>query len=302
MKPINRIRLAHLSDIHITARRLGWKRADWFNKRLPGWFNLRCLGRRHRFRLADTALAALSKELHSQRPDHVIFSGDATALGFEAELAHAVDLLGVSGSEALPGLAVPGNHDYYTRNVAASGLFERYFAPWQQGEREEGATYPFAQRVGHLWLIAVNSSTGNRWLWDAAGSVGADQLRRLASLLKRLAPGLRILVTHYPVCLADGHPERRFHSLRDLTDLMKVAERGGIGLWLHGHRHEAYHLCNSGLAPFPIVCAGSATQSGHWSYGDYIIEGRDFHAVRRAFSPTRGSFQETESFQLSLPC
>ena len=39
------IRLVHISDIHITARSFRWFPEDWFNKRLPAWFNLRWLGR-----------------------------------------------------------------------------------------------------------------------------------------------------------------------------------------------------------------------------------------------------------------
>jgi 3',5'-cyclic AMP phosphodiesterase CpdA len=295
------MKIAQFSDIHITTAPLGWRRADWFNKRLPGWLNLKCLGRKQRFRDADRVLAALEEDIQRRRPDHVIFSGDATALGFETELAHAVALLGRSGPDGLPGMAVPGNHDYYTAGVAASGLFERYFAAWQQGERVDGAVYPFAQRVGHVWLVAVNSCTGNRWFWDAAGSVGPEQLARLEILLESLGPGPRILVTHYPVCLASGAPEPRYHGLRDLTALVTVAVRGRIDLWLHGHRHGAYHHCDCNLAPFPVVCAGSATQTDLWSYGEYTIEGNDFHALRRVFCPARGSFLDSETFNLRLP-
>src|SRR5438105_2040610 len=39
-------RLAHLSDIHITAPALEWRLGDWFTKRYPGWVNFRWLGRR----------------------------------------------------------------------------------------------------------------------------------------------------------------------------------------------------------------------------------------------------------------
>jgi 3',5'-cyclic AMP phosphodiesterase CpdA len=296
------IRIAHFSDLHITTEPLGWRRGDWFNKRLPGWLNLKWLGREHRFRDADAILAVLADELQQRRIDHVIFSGDATALGFEAELAHAVALLGVVGQDRLPGMAVPGNHDYYTREVAASGLFERAFAPWQNGERVDGAVYPFAQRVGQVWLVAVNSCTGNRWFWDAAGSVGPEQLARLETLLERLGPGPRILVTHYPVCLASGAPERCYHGLRDLTQVVAVAERGRICLWLHGHRHRAYHHCDCDLAPFPVVCAGSATETNLWSYGEYTIAGDEFHALRRVFCPELSSFQDGESFDLRLAC
>ena len=67
-----RIRLVHLSDIHVTARPLGWKRADWFNKRLAAWFNLRGLGRGYRFRHADRVMATLMAELHRSPPDRVM--------------------------------------------------------------------------------------------------------------------------------------------------------------------------------------------------------------------------------------
>ncbi len=293
-------RLAHLSDIHVTARPLGWRRRDLFDKRLFAWINLRLLGRGFRFRKADSVLAALMDELRRRRPDRVVFSGDATAMGYEAELERAAELLGVAGPEPLPGLAVPGNHDYCTRACAASGLFERHFAPWLVGERVDDQVYPFAQRAGPVWLVAVNSSTGNRWAWDASGGVGRDQLRRLERLLDRLDPGPRVLVTHFPLCLRSGKPERRTHGLRDLADVVKVAERGGVALWLHGHRHDAYHHEQSAFAPFPVICAGSATQSRLWSYGEYTITGRTFEGVRRVFDPEDGTFRDGGKFTLRL--
>jgi 3',5'-cyclic AMP phosphodiesterase CpdA len=295
------IRLAHLSDIHITAEPIGWRWRDWFSKRYLGWVNFRWLGRRYRFRQAEEVLAVLVADLRRRAPDRVVFSGDATALGFEAEFQRAARLLGLDEADPLPGLAVPGNHDYYTRAVEASGLFERYFAAWQTGTRVESATYPFAQRVGPLWLVGVNSCTGNRWPWDAGGSVGPAQLQRLERLLHNLDPGPRILVTHYPVRLANGKPERRSHGLRDLSDLVTVARRGGVVLWLHGHRHGAFYHAHTALGSFPVVCAGSATQNQHWSYGEYAIEGGHFRAVRRVFDQEAGVFKDGPVFELELP-
>jgi 3',5'-cyclic AMP phosphodiesterase CpdA len=287
--------------VHITAKPLGWRRGDWFSKRLTGWMNFRLLGRSFRFRKANEVVAALLADLDRRRPDHVVFSGDATALGFEAEFARAADLLDLTGTARPPGLAVPGNHDYYTRAVQAAGLFERYFAPWQTGERVDSAVYPFAQRVGPLWLVALNSSQGNFWIWDAGGSVDVAQLDRLERLLIRLPEGPRILVTHYPVYLAGGRRERRSHGLRNLNEVLAVAARGGICLWLHGHRHGAYRIDQPSLAPFPVICAGSATQQGKWSYGEYRITGRRFQATRRIFVSQSNQFEECESFELDLP-
>src|SRR5262249_36816204 len=145
------------------------------------------------------------------------------------------------------------------------------------------------------------SCTGNRWFWDAAGSVGSEQLQRLGQLLESLDPGRRIFVTHYPICLSSGAPGHRFRGPPDLGGLLKVAKRGKICLWLHGHRHTPYHHERSGFADFPIICAGSATREGSASYGDYTIAGNYLHAVRRAFAAGTGSFREVEQFKLRLP-
>src|SRR5438067_13659550 len=90
------IRLVHFSDIHLTTRPLGWRAGDFFTKRLPGWINLRWLGREHRFRHGEDALGCLKAEIKANPPDGLIFSGDATGLGFESELVRAISFLGIN--------------------------------------------------------------------------------------------------------------------------------------------------------------------------------------------------------------
>jgi 3',5'-cyclic AMP phosphodiesterase CpdA len=293
------IRLAHFSDIHVTAPDCSWRLRDWWNKRMSAWINLYLLGRGKNFRHSERILTALRQELRQRNFDHLVFSGDATALGFEEEMRRAAELLGVG--EPPPGLAVPGNHDYCTPAAMRSGHFERCFAPWQTGTRIGGEVYPFAQRVGHVWLVAVNSSTANRLYWDARGCVGAAQLARLEKLLAGLGPEPRILVTHYPIWLAEGRRERAFHGLRDLEDLIAAAQRGGIVLWLHGHRHEHYHHLHSEHTPFPVICAGSITQHGRWAYNDYTLTGSHLCVVQRVFVEEQGSFRDERTFELDLP-
>ena len=261
--------------------------------------NLRLLGRARHFRQTERVLAALRTELRARQFDRVIFSGDATALGFEEESARAAALLGIV-DDGVPGLAVPGNHDYCTRRAEASGHFERHFSPWLVGERVDGHPYPFAQRVGPVWLIAVNSAVSHGWPTDASGLVGVAQLQRLEALLRRLDTGPRILVTHYPVRVADGSPERPGHGLRDLEDVLAVARAGGISLWLHGHRHTAYHHEASAEVPFPVICAGSATEKPKWSYGDYTLAGDRVRAVIRGYDEKRECFEEERSFEVQM--
>jgi 3',5'-cyclic AMP phosphodiesterase CpdA len=295
------IRLAHFSDIHVTTPRCGWRVWDWFSKRLFAWMNLRFFGRGRRFRHHERVLTALLQELRAGGFDRLIFSGDATAMGFDEELAWAARLLGLDGPDPLPGLAVPGNHDYCTRRAARSGDFERRFASWQQGERIDKAVYPFAQRVGPVWLIAVNSATANRWAWDARGGVGREQLRRLEELLDRLEGGPRVLVTHYPVRVKSGQREPMIRALRDLDAVVAVAERGGVGLWLHGHRHEPFHHLAPDFAPFPVICAGSATQTRRWSYSQYSLSGDRLQARQRVFDADAGGFKDCGAFEVQLP-
>jgi 3',5'-cyclic AMP phosphodiesterase CpdA len=261
---------------------------------------LRILGRGYRFRLADHVLSVLADDLRRRRYDRILFSGDASAMGFAEEFARAAYLLGIDQPETPPGLAVPGNHDYCTRTAARSGHFESCFGPWLRGERVGDAVYPFAQRVGGAWLIGVNSSTANRWPWDARGGVGAEQLRRLDDLLQKLEGGPRVLVTHYPVWLASGRREPRIRALRDLDALVKTAHRGGVGLWLHGHRHTSYYHPPSDFAPFPVVCAGSATQSGRWSYKEYTLDGYRLRALSRVYDCGGDCFHDAEAFELEL--
>lgn len=291
------VRLAHLSDIHLTTPALEWHLADWFSKRTTSWFNHRWLGRGHRFRHADEVIKVLMADLARRGIDHIVFSGDATALGFESELRRAAECLQV---QTRSGLAVPGNHDYCTAQAARSGLFERYFAPWQQGERIDAQTYPFAQKVGPVWLIGVNSATGNRAPWNSGGGVGPAQLERLRRLLARLDPGPRILVTHYPVCVREGGLEPFFRRLRDWQTVVEVAAAGDVRLWLHGHRHGPYHLVSSNLAPFPLICTGSATQSELWSYHEYEVDESRLRAARRVFDPVKRTFEQGVTFDISL--
>jgi 3',5'-cyclic AMP phosphodiesterase CpdA len=240
-------------------------------------------------------------ELPSRGIDHIVFSGDATALGFESEFRRAAEILRVE-TEPIPGIAVPGNHDYLTRSAAGSGLFERYFAPWQTGVRIGEHRYPFAQRAGPVWLVGVNAASGNWIPFDASGQVGPAQCDRLRFLLEQLEPGPRILVIHYPIRLSSGHSERPMHGLRDLPHVLAAARTGGVCLWLHGHRHEPYFFDQPNWAPFPAICAGSGTQQDIWSYNEYTVHSDRLNVVRRTFDLTTLRFQDAQQFEVRLGC
>src|SRR4051794_20562850 len=111
------VRLAHFSDIHLTAARLGWRVRDVFNKRTTGLVNRRLLGRGKSFEHANDVTAALRREFADRGFDQLVFSGDASTLGFASEMGEAARRLGVGEEGLPPGLAVPGNHDVYVRGA-----------------------------------------------------------------------------------------------------------------------------------------------------------------------------------------
>jgi 3',5'-cyclic AMP phosphodiesterase CpdA len=197
------LRLLHYSDVHLTVPKLGWRPRDVFSKKVMGWVNVKLLGRGHRFRHAATVADAMIAEARDRGHDAVLFSGDATKLAFEPEFAFAAKTLGVSDTTLPPAVAVPGNHDYYTRRDVRLGHFEKNFGPWLEGERIDEHRYPFARRVGHLWVVCLNSSHPSRLNTSARGTAGKAQLERLVKLCRTL-DGPKILVTHYPLRTARG--------------------------------------------------------------------------------------------------
>jgi hypothetical protein len=120
-------------------------------------------------------------------------------------------------------------------------------------------------------------------------------------LCASLGPGVRVLVTHYPVRTAQGLVEPRVHRLRDHAAAVEAAAECGIGLWLHGHIHRGFALKPSGAVPFPVVCVGSSTQNNRWTYNEYAIEGTRLEGLRRVYDPDHDQFRDAGFFELDLP-
>ncbi len=293
------LNLVHFGDVHFPGVLRGWDARDIFSKKLVGLVNVKLLGRGRSFRHANAIVEAMLTDIRLSPPDAMIFSGDATMLALPLEFDNAAARLGVRDPELPPGFAVPGNHDYYTLRSGRSGDFERAFAPWQRGEHLAGQLYPFAHRVGHVWLIGVNSAHQRHGL-GASGKIGSAQLNRLRTLCAGLAPGLRLLVTHYPLRNARGELEGASHRLLDHAAALTAARDCGIALWLHGHIHKPFVLTPTAAIPFPIICCGSATQTHHRVYNRYRIEGSKLRMTRREYDPDTGAFRDGERVELEL--
>lgn len=296
------VRLAHFSDVHLTTERLDWRARDLLGKRATGWMNVALFGRGRRFRSAHRIVEAMKREFRQRSLDRLVFSGDATTMAFEREMKAAAERLGVGDPTLPPGIAVPGNHDLYTPAAVRSRTFETAFSPWQTGQRLTEAAYPFAQKVGHVWLIALNSAKANLLPWDASGEVGFVQRERFKALAASLDAGPRIAVSHYPLLTRARKPESRWHGLRDWRETRDAAAACGISLWLHGHKHAWYFLTPGPEQPFASIDVGSSTQENLWGYHEYEIEGWKLRGLRRIYCPESDGFVDQDRFDLDLSC
>lgn len=296
------VRLLHFSDLHIPPRRLRWQLNDLLSKSLSGWVNVRVLGRARRFKHAEVIIARLLKLIDRTQPDGVLFSGDATHLAFDGEFEQAAQLLEVAQrcGDAPAYVAVPGNHDYYTRHAVKQGRFEQHFGPWQAGLRLGQEPYPFARNIKGVWVLAVCSCTANTVPMDATGAIGPAQLERLRRLAQQLGPGRRILLTHYPLRALSGQPEHRLRRLRDHQQALQVAQDIGVSLWLHGHIHTPFYLPSSEQLPFPTIGNGSTAQNQRWSLHEYHLSDDHLAAVRYRFNVATSEFEEVLRFELPL--
>jgi 3',5'-cyclic AMP phosphodiesterase CpdA len=268
----------HCSDIHLLSL-AGVGPHRFLNKRATGGVNLLLKRRRrHQEHLFDQIM------VHAREAgvDRLVVTGDLTNLALESEFLHVRDKLRAAG---MPVTVIPGNHDAYTRGAARSGRFESYLAEFMDGERLDGADYPFVQRLNaEVALVGLSTAVATFPMY-ATGELGAAQLARLDRVLRQLEEEgrTRVVLIHHPVVEGVSHAR---HDLTDLDAFAEVIRRRGAELILHGHEHKEIHgeLPGPGR-PVPVHGIGSGTsispKSGkEGAFGLYSIEAGRIERVR----------------------
>lgn len=283
------MRIVHLSDVHVQIdyrrlplRRYGWRRAV---AQLE-WVGLR---RARRFENALGVLQQIVREIQELAPDHVLLSGDLTALAVEEEFACARAALGPLWRPQQLSL-VPGNHDRYTAHAMRERRFERHFGDLLRSDLPAYAGpdgFPFVRLVaGELAVVGLDSTRLAPLPGLSFGSLGHEQLRALSRLVDDPAVRdrrLAVMVHHAPL-RESGRPDRVTHGLLDGQDLLRLlaGRRASVH---HGHVHHRYwHPANAHRPD--VFNAGSATEGGHEGY--WVIEfepGGRVSAQRRTPQP-----------------
>jgi 3',5'-cyclic AMP phosphodiesterase CpdA len=251
--------IAHLSDVHLPLDR-GFDLQHWNVKRVLGWLNWQ---RKRQFIHTRAALDLIVADMHAQRPDHIVVSGDLVNIALPSEYEAALVWLSGLGPAGHVSV-VPGNHDIYVPLGAEPGVvrWTAYMKSDAFGAEvcracftpQVGLSFPYVRAVGSVVLIGVNSAIETS-IGYAHGRVGVDQLERLGRVLDHLGDQglMRLVVIHHPP-LVGLAPARR--ALLDANELEHVLKRAGAELVIHGHNHR---LMPNHLGTIRVEGVGSAS-------------------------------------------
>ncbi len=168
----------------------------------------------------------------------IVVTGDIVENGFNrSQYDQAKALLARLKDAGFTVLAVPGNHDYGSGNIACSentAVFKETFF------ENHNVEYPKVDILGNIAFIGLDSMAEElNWydfLW-ANGELGEKQLTRLSKVLGKKEVqdcAERVVYLHH-------HPfdPLPFHELKDSEALHRVLdEHGRISALLYGHNHK----------------------------------------------------------------
>jgi 3',5'-cyclic AMP phosphodiesterase CpdA len=264
------LRVLHFSDVHVGSPLRSVPVTQWLGKRALGGANLVLRRRGRRFARARLKLEALAEATKRLEVELVIFSGDYTAMGLEAEYVAAraavEPLLGAPAGY----VNVPGNHDLYVAETVRRQRFEHHFGDtlWSDlPEHRANGAWPLVRLAGAgVAVVCVDSARPNP-PWRSSGRIPEAQLAALVRVLDdpRVRERFVFVVTHYAPRLADGGPDTRYHGLDNAEAFLRACGRLERGAILCGHVHHPFSV-RVPASPVPIFCAGSATMDGRESF------------------------------------
>jgi 3',5'-cyclic AMP phosphodiesterase CpdA len=240
------MRIAHLSDFHFTKLTLNPLRL--FPKRIFGHLNWWT----HRKKEFDhQQLSSIPHLLKDLRVDWILLGGDFTSSSLHEEYQIAKEW---TTQLPAPWIAIPGNHDAYTKSCAKS--FYQYF----------DSLKPHA--IGNnWWVVPIDTSSPNP-IRSSKGIFSNEQALR--DELSKI-PGNVILLNHYPFFQQES-PNRSLEGGEKLEQLLR--DHPKIKLYLHGHTHR-HSIADLQVDNLPIILdSGSCSlKRGSWNLIDLAESG-----------------------------
>jgi len=250
IRPI--VRLGHISDLHVSDR-----------ARYPrnGISAREC--DRHSVKLLKKILQALQEEA----VDHLVVTGDVTASGEPTEFERAAELLS-PWAEAGKLTVLPGNHDVWSYESAATWRFLRTLGHDGRGMKRPLAVFPLAVDLsGEVTLVALDSARYGEDPRTTSGVLGTEQLAAARELVRETVKQGRaaVIALHHHLVI----PPERVPSdarlarmpLADAYKLVRLLAELPVAAVLHGHRHTSFRIDLPGPSrATPVLCSGSASR------------------------------------------
>lgn len=182
----------------------------------------------HFGRVDLTVVAPLIETVTKINPDLVAVSGDLTqrARSHQFKAARAfLDKL------PTPQIVVPGNHDVPLHNVAA-----RFLQPLTKYRRYITSDLRPFYYDGEIAVLGVNTA---RSLTIKGGRINKKEVAWMSERFCACDPAVvKIVVTHHPFDLPDGHDERKLVGRARMA--MEALASCGADVFLAGHLHLSH--------------------------------------------------------------
>ncbi|MDR0993784.1 MAG: metallophosphoesterase [Verrucomicrobiota bacterium] len=295
---MSHLRILHFSDVHLPFPPGFFRTGEMLHpKRMIALVNF-VLRRSGKYARGVQKLNGLADFLRREPVDYLLYTGDSLNQGLECEYMQAARRLAeVICLARRGGLAVPGNHDYYTSGAMAH--YRRYMAPVLPSTDLPDATtesgFPLVRFMENSAVaIALNSSVPHVPFWDSSGRLDDAELASLGRLLKqeRIVGRKHIfLMTHYPFLDTDA-----LHGLRNSQPLFQLLKGHSNVVLLHGHNHRIY-VRQAPELDIPVYCAGSLTKEGAESFWLFELFGGGLNPRQGVWKNARFVLRDPEAVE-----
>jgi len=168
----------------------------------------------------DGCFPELDKAIRSRRINFVIFGGDLTYLGQEAEYTNFLEHVNALTVPFYPAI---GNHDLYNGGWA---YYWRYFGP---------STYSFCG--GNAKFVVIDT---------ASEEIGLAQMEWIKEELKSNKQPLLFVISHMPI-YGGEHDGYDFPKGEERTELIELFEKYEVDFVLEGHYHSYVDFTVNGV-------------------------------------------------------
>ena len=181
----------------------------------------------HFGRVDHRLLSPLAERVRAVHPHLVVVSGDLTQRAKAAQFRDARRFL---DTLPRPQLVVPGNHDVPLYNV-----FQRFLQPLLKYRRYISPELEPEFVDAEIAVVGVNTA---RSAVFKGGRINALQIDRVRQRLCDLTEPVKIVVTHHPFDLPEGHDARQL--VGRARQAMAMFASCGADILLAGHLHASH--------------------------------------------------------------